>query len=210
MDDIVASCAADLRVLSPAADDHELESVATDLVDRWLTPDRSFHTLRHLAEILAALGRLAAVDEIDDRELVLCRVAAWFHHACGPIASPDEGAALALESLDRLGADLAVIERVTELVAATEDHSPGADRARAALMDADLWILAASEQRFDEHCAQLAAEHAHDEAYAEQRAARLRALVEREHLYATEHARRSWEPVARRQVERQLTRLAEA
>ncbi|WP_409484839.1 hypothetical protein [Arsenicicoccus dermatophilus] len=210
MDDIVASCAADLRVLSPGADDHVLESVATDLVDRWLTPDRSHRTLRHLAEVLAALGRLAAVGEMDDRELMLCRVAAWFHHACGPIASPDDGAALAVASLDRLGADLTVIEQVAELVAATEDHSPGADRARAALLDADLWILAAPEQRFDEHCAQLAAEHAHDEAYAEKRAARLRVLVEREHLYATEHARRSWEPVARRAVDREIARLAEA
>ncbi|AKT50244.1 HD domain-containing protein [Arsenicicoccus sp. oral taxon 190] len=214
MDDIVAACAADLRALCPAADDAALEAAATDLVQRWQQPHRSYHSLRHLAEVLAALGRLSAAGEIDDRGLLVCRVAAWFHDAvhdgsAAPGADEEASAALAIDVLDRLGADLAVVERVASLVSATTDHTPSDDPAVATLLDADLWILGAPEARFDDYCRQVREEYSTvaDDDYARGRSQVLTALLSHETLYSTATARGAWEAQARVNVARELARL---
>lgn len=212
MDDIVASCAADLRPLCPEAGSDALESAASDLVGRWREPGRTYHSLRHLAELLAALGRLAGAGEIEPSDVVVARVAAWFHdavHGGTPGEDEESSATLALSVLESLGAQTPVAERVAALVLATADHVPTDDPAAPALLDADLWILGAPAVRFDEYCDQVRQEYpgVSDTDYATARLEVLRRLLAHEHLYATAHARAAWEGQARVNLERELARL---
>ena len=96
------------------------------------------------------------------------------------------------------------------MVRATERHeTTDGTGILAAFTDADLWILAAPEERFDAYCAQVREEYASvtDEDYAHGRAAILRPFLDRPDIYATAHARREWTPRARANLERELTRL---
>jgi predicted metal-dependent HD superfamily phosphohydrolase len=76
--------------------------------------------------------------------------------------------------------------------------------------DADLWVLSAPVARFDEYCAQVREEYAHVPAalYATARSELLRPFLVRDHVYRTAHARAEWEPSARENLARELTRLA--
>jgi predicted metal-dependent HD superfamily phosphohydrolase len=64
--------------------------------------------------------------------------------------------------------------------------------------------------RFDEYCTQVREEYAHvpAAAYASARARVLRPFLVRDHVYRTAHARAEWEPSARENLARELTRLA--
>lgn len=80
----------------------------------------------------------------------------------------------------------------------------------AAFHDADLWILSALPERFDEYCAQVRAEYAAvpDEAFAAGRTAVLLPFLRRDTVYATRHARRVWNERARLNLARELSRLS--
>ena len=88
--------------------------------------------------------------------------------------------------------------------------APASSAIGLVLHDADLWVLAAPVARFDEYCSQVRAEYAHvpAAAYARERSAVLRPFLVRDHLYRTAHARNTWEPAARENLARELTRLA--
>ncbi len=217
-DDVMAVvCAADLAALGASAPVDEVHKVGADLVRRWQEPHRVYHTLRHLAEMLAALGELWAHGELAAPQVVRLRVAAWYHDAVYEPASPAGGneeasAVLALNQLDAAGLPLSEIETVATLVAATATHDldhgaavPGA----AAFLDADLWILAAPSERYEEYTAQVRREYAGvpDEAFRAGRARFLDGLAGRARLYATAHARAAWEPAARANIAAESARL---
>ena len=93
----------------------------------------------------------------------------------------------------------------------TEHHRPAArDRNGCALSDADLAILAAGPERYAEYAASVRAEWAHlpDADFAAGRSAILRDLLAAPYLFATAHARASWEAAARANVEAELVSLA--
>ncbi|MCG7321380.1 MULTISPECIES: HD domain-containing protein [Arsenicicoccus] len=215
MDELVAACQADLQALAPRADAVPLERAATRLVDHWREPHRTYHGIHHLAEMLAVLGRLAADDALTPPQLLACRVAAWLHDAvydvtAEPGANEEASAALAVELLDELDAEVDLIEQVAGLVHATAEHGPTTDPVHAAFLDADLWILGAPADRFDEYCRQVRDEYpaVPDDDYRTGRSRILEALVERPHIYATPGARTAWEAAARDNVRRELARLA--
>ncbi len=179
-----------------------------DLRDRLIaaygSPDRGYHDLTHLGEVLARLEELAVAV---DQELVL---AAWFHDAVYERSTDDEeqSARLAEAMLaDEPGVDAAEVARLVRL---TADHRPQPGDLRGEqLSDADLAILAADPDRYDEYVAGVRREYAAvpDEAFAAGRAAVLRDLLAKEALFHTGHARRCWEATARANVTRELARL---
>ena len=92
----------------------------------------------------------------------------------------------------------------------TEQHRPADDDPNGcALSDADLAILAAPAERYAEYVAAVRRECAHvsDADFAAGRAAVLRDLLAKPHLFHTAHARSSWEAAARANVERELVAL---
>lgn len=213
-DPVAAAAAEDLRVLAPGAGDDDLTAAGTDLAARWQEPQRRYHGLRHLLELLAALTHLAGAESLGPREVAIARVAAWFHDAvydprAEAGANEEASAVLAIDTLDRLGADPDVIEAVARLVAATADHaSTPREPLTDVFLDADLAILGADAARFDEYCTQVRAEYAHvaGGAYAAGRGAILRRLADGE-PYRTATARSLWGDQARLNLARELERL---
>jgi predicted metal-dependent HD superfamily phosphohydrolase len=189
------------------------------LADRWPLPDHpalrdelltawdrtGYHDLRHLEEVLDRLDVLAAAGAPFDRTVVA--LAAWFHDAVYDGAADDEerSARWAERALPP-----ACAEEVARLVRTTIEHRPAADDpAGAVLSDADLGILAAPRGRYDAYVAGVRADFAHvgDHDFRAGRAAVLRDLVSRTHLFATPHARERWEDAARANLRRELAGL---
>lgn len=193
---------------------HGLVPVHRDLVERWSEPHRGYHDLRHLDEVVAAVDHLRA-DALETNEQWAATVlAAWFHDAVYDIATSADNerlsAELARTTLSRAGIDAVVVDEVVALVEATlahdTDRTSGPD---AVFHDADLWILSAPQERFDEYCRQVRQEYAQvpDEDYARGRSAILSPFLERPSVYRTDAARKEWEDDARTNLTRELTRL---
>jgi len=195
-------------------DVHGLVSVREDLGRRWSEPHRGYHDLRHLDEVVAASVDLRAGVIDTDEDWAGVVLAAWFHDAVYDVADPADNehlsAGLARASLSDHGVDPAVVDTVTSLVEASANHVVTQTRGpQAVFHDADLWILSAPEDRFGEYCADVRSEYASvpDAAYAQGRSAILEPLLDRPWVYRTGHARRDWEPAARANLSRELSRL---
>lgn len=192
-----------------------LLSLRQDLERRWAEPHRGYHDLRHLDEVVAALVELRPTAIDTDAEWASVVLAAWFHDAVYDVDAPADNerlsADLARTTLSRSGVATAVVDAVCSLVEASAAHDVTERRGpHAAFHDADLWILSAPPDRFDGYCADVRREYAAvpDADYATGRSAILRPFVERESVYRTDRARSRWEPAARRNLRRELDRLA--
>jgi predicted metal-dependent HD superfamily phosphohydrolase len=188
-----------------------------DLLARWEEPARRYHTTRHLVEMFGALEDLEEAGEIDDRQSSVARLAAWFHDAIyDPAATPGanemDSAAVARATLPLLRVQDKDMDSIDRLIRLTARHdADAAEPLDAAFHDADLWILSAPHERFDEYCAQVREEYAHvpDAAYREGRAAILGPLLHRDRIYRTPRALHRWETSARINLGRELSRLRE-
>lgn len=201
---------------APGADAAVVEDVGADLLRRWHEPHRRYHDVTHLGEVLSAVDTLCAAGGIDRGDRTAAALAAWFHDAVYAVGAPDgnetASAALAARALARLGAPIGLRARVAALILDTASHDLGAaaEPAQVVVHDADLWVLSAPVARFDEYCNQVREEYAHvpPTAYATSRSKVLRPFLVRSHVYHSAHAREAWEPAARENLARELTRLA--
>lgn len=195
-------------------------SVRDSLVDRYREPQRRYHDVHHLFDVLRRVDALAAqlpqTGALTSRELVTVRLAALFHDIVyDPTRQDNEeaSAALALELLPRLDASEETSREVARLVLLTQAHlcAPN-DMAGAVLCDADLGVLSASSQKYATYAAGVRAEHldVDEMTFARRRADVLRSFVERKHIYATPYARREWERIARRNINAEIGFLSAA
>ncbi len=200
------------RALGSTTDERLLRSAADSLLARWSEPHRGYHNTRHLAEVL---DRLVDLDGATPAAVL----AAWFHDAVYSGSPGDDeraSAALAASLLSDLGVGEQNVQRVRDLVLATLDHDTqgtetGPDQERAALVDADLAILAADPERYRSYVDGVRAEYRHldDTAFATGRLAVLERLVGRAALFATRQGRDLWEERAREQVASEISALRE-
>ncbi len=196
-----------------------------DLSDRWPLPDgtdlrdalaaayadpsRGYHDTRHLTEVLDRLRELAEHGASYDAAPVL--LAAWFHDAVydGERDAEERSATWAEDALPDVAPEPVVTE-VARLVRLTETHTPDdGDANGCALSDADLGILAAPLDRYDQYVAAVRREYAHldDEVFDAGRAEVLRGLAAKPHLFHTAYARERWEAAARANLARELATL---
>lgn len=218
MDALRGRWRADCTVAVAGAAAATVDDIGTDLLRRWHESHRRYHDATHLAEVLTAVDTLCAVGGVNGSSRSVACLAAWFHDAVYDVdpaaANEAESASLAALQLARLGVDDEVTARVVAVVLDTASHELTADAAgdpaRTVVHDADLWVLAAPVARFDEYCAQVREEYAHVPVarYAAARSEVLRPFLVRDHVYRTAHARVEWEPSARENLARELTRLA--
>ena len=194
----------------------DVRRTAEDLLERWTRPERHFHNLKHLVDVLAR------VDELDEEahhpELV--RLAAWYHGAVFDSAErkayankggEDEAASavLAREQLTGLGVPEKNAQRVAALVQALVRHSPDPhDIDCAVLCDADLAMLATEPQRYKAYLHDVRAEYAHLplEDYLRARVRILHKLLARPSLFVSPLAQ-PWEEPARQNVSAELQRI---
>lgn len=194
----------------------DVRRTGEDLLERWTRPDRHFHNLKHLVDVLAR------VDELDEEahEPDLVRLAAWYHGAVFDSAErkayankggEDETASarLAVERLGALGVPEHRAQRVGELVSALVRHVPDPnDSDCAVLCDADLAMLATEPQKYKQYLLGLRAEYSHlpVEDYVRARVRILRKLLARPSLFVSPLAQ-TWEEPARQNVSAELQRL---
>ncbi|HEY6741832.1 MAG TPA: hypothetical protein VI110_05675 [Lapillicoccus sp.] len=205
----------DVTALSPRADPAQVEATGTELLVRWAEPHRQYHSTRHLVEMFWAFEDLTDAGDLSEDDAVLGRIAAWLHDAVydpSAVVGANESASaeLAQQLLPRVRLDSASVTTVVELVRMTADHAVRRDSPlHRGFHDADLWILASPEERFDEYCAQVREEYAAvpEELFRAARAHILGELAGGEAIYLTEYGRRHWDGSARRNVERELGRL---
>jgi len=198
----------DLADCWPLADGAD---VRDQLLEAYADPSRGYHDLRHLEEVCARVEELLGGGSAGDREVVL--LAAWFHDAVydGAPQAEERSAAWAEDDLPALVTEPAAVAEVGRLVRLTETHRPADDDPNGCLLsDADLGILAAPQARYDEYAADVRREYAHvpDDDFRAGRAAILRDLLAKPHLFHTAYARERWEDAARANVERELAVLA--
>ena len=179
------------------------------LVAAYADPARGYHDTRHLAEVLSRIDDLSAHGVAF--EPVPVRLAAWFHDAVydGERDAEERSAVWAEDALRGL-VDPDLVTETARLVRLTETHRPDdADGNGCALSDADLGILAAPRERYDEYVAAVRREYAHldDDTFAAGRAGVLRDLLAKPRLFHTDYASARWEEPARVNMQAELVRL---
>jgi predicted metal-dependent HD superfamily phosphohydrolase len=179
--------------------------VGERLLDAYASPARSYHDLRHLAEVLDHVEELAGCAAHPDTVLL----AAWFHDAvyAGTPRDEQDSAVLAADLLSGVGAEPALVDEVCRLVRLTADHQVGpGDSDGAVLCDADLAVLARDVDGYRDYLAAVRREYPKlsDATFRAGRDRLLAALLARPSLFATEPARRAWESAARANVAAEL------
>jgi predicted metal-dependent HD superfamily phosphohydrolase len=130
------------------------------LVAAYSAPERYYHNLEHLAEMFRVIDRLSGIVE-DPSALHL---AVWFHDAVYDSRAKDNehrSGELAVDLLGPLGVPASSIERIVQLIwATTHTGDPPALRDAQVLLDADLAILGASEERYARYARDIRKEYA--------------------------------------------------
>jgi len=181
------------------------------LVAAYSAPDRHYHTLEHLAEMFRVAGRLLSIT--DDPAVV--QLAVWFHDAVyDPRAKDNEArsADLAATLLGPVGVPRSELDRVARLVLATAhpaDAPPPGDRETAILLDADLVILGAAEDRYRRYAAAIRKEYAWvpDTDYRAGRAAVLSRFLARPRIFWTDAMHEEGDTRARDNMRAELADL---
>lgn len=176
------------------------DDIRDDLLARWQEPARHYHDIRHLAQVLTALGSLAC----SDPRVIL---AAWFHDAVYEgVAGQDEEASARLA--EEMLAGFADTETIGRLIRMTATHSP-TDDLEAVLSDADLSILGQIPGRYHVYLRDVRLDYAHvsDDDWRVGRGKVLRHLLGKDPLFHTELGRELWERQARVNLAAELATL---
>ena len=193
----------------------DIAGAGARLLGAYGSPERAYHDLRHLTEVLERVDELAAAASDPD----LVRLAAWFHDAVydttDTTAEPGAGnegrsAQLAERALLALRVDPEAAEEVARLVRLTAEHDPDPfDANGCVLCDADLAVLARDPAGYADYVTAVRREYAHvpDELFRRGRAAILRGLLAQPVLFRTPLAHDRWAPTARANVTAELRDL---
>ena len=187
-----------------------------ELMTAWSEPHRQYHDQRHLRECLArwmrSRGHSPRAGEV--------ALALWFHDAIhdpkAPVSGSNElnSAAWAARSLERAGADRDTVQRVHDLVMATQQDAPdalGSSANARLLVDIDLSILGSPAERFERYDQDVRKEYAWVPSFRhhEVRALVLQSFLDRPTLCHGEYALSLLETQARINLAAALSRLAQ-
>jgi predicted metal-dependent HD superfamily phosphohydrolase len=179
------------------------------LVRRYAAPERHYHTLRHIGEVLDLLDRYGRAGRAHDTALF----AAWFHDVIYDARATDNeerSAAMARRALWKLDVPDDLAEDVARLILATKEHEAVEHGFEGELLlDADLAILGADDERYREYERDIRREYAwaSEEEYRAGRARVLTELLARERIYRTGVVAAELEERARRNMRGELDRL---
>jgi predicted metal-dependent HD superfamily phosphohydrolase len=182
------------------------------LLTAYREPHRAYHTTAHIAALLALL----MVHGGAARDPNALKLAIMYHDAVyEPRRSDNEAASadMARRDLLALGVDAGLVERVAQLIVATQHgaHVPDAkDIDLSLLLDLDLSILAASPSDYDAYAAAIRREYAHVPIllYRPGRRRVLRKFLEARQLYLTPSLNAAWEDPARANLAREISSLS--
>ncbi|HXD41440.1 MAG TPA: N-methyl-D-aspartate receptor NMDAR2C subunit [Ramlibacter sp.] len=181
-----------------------------ELLARYREPHRKYHTLGHLEE---CIGWFEAASHLAGRPAEV-EAALWFHDGVYDLGQPgneERSADWAHAALAAAGVPGDVAGRVAKLVLATKHTSVPASQDEQLLVDIDLSILGADEQRFAQYEAQIADEYSFvaEQSFRQKRRALLQAFLDRPFIYATAYFRSALEARARLNLAAAIAKLAD-
>lgn len=173
------------------------------LLARYGEAHRRYHTIQHLSECLAAFEQGSSL-AIHPAEI---EVALWFHDAIYDVKRSDNeerSARWAESELEAAGVPREIAQRVSSLVLVTKHTAVPTLPDEQVLVDIDLGILGASEQRFAEYERQIRDEYAFVPGFFFRRKRRviLRSFLDRPRIYSTAHFHGALEQAARSNLRR--------
>jgi len=180
-----------------------------ELVRRYCEPHRKYHTLQHLEE---CISWFEAASHLAERPVEV-EAALWFHDAIydlGQADNEEQSAKWARAVLSSAGVSDDVAARVEKLVLATKHTSLPAAQDERLLVDIDLSILGADEQRFAEYELQICDEYSFvaGPIFPQKRRAILQSFLDRRFIYGTAHFRSALEAKARFNVSNAIAKIA--
>jgi predicted metal-dependent HD superfamily phosphohydrolase len=175
-------------------------------------PHRHYHTLDHIAALLALLGGHA----YGARDRDALTLAILFHDVVYDPARQDNeqaSAALAARRLVHLGFAPDLVAKVARYILATRHDVPAGsieDTDLALLLDLDLSILAAAHEEYRAYAQAVRREYAFvpDLLYRPGRRRVLEGLLARERIYATDSLSARWEQPARTNLAAEIAELS--
>jgi predicted metal-dependent HD superfamily phosphohydrolase len=195
-------------VRSVGGQDEAGRAIYADLARRYGGPGRHYHTLGHLAEVLATVEELAEAGAS-----AALRFGAWFHDAVYETRAADneeQSAGLCEEAMDRLGAPPVMIVQARRLILATRRHEATEDdRDAQILLDADLGILGAPAARYASYARAIREEYswAPEEDFRAGRRRVLESFLRRERIYFTQRMFAEREASARQNLRDEIYTL---
>lgn len=197
------------QLTAPIVPDEQLRQVTlAKLTKRYSGPERHYHSLAHIQDLLQTIDQHAA--RLHDADVV--RLAAWFHDAVYSSMRQDNearSAVLAREFLRHSTWPAARQERVAYLIERTKDHTlpqPAADTDLHFFLDADLQVLGRPEAEYWHYARQIRQEYrlVPDFMYRSGRSKVLEKLLSSSQLYRTAAFRERLEEPARRNLQAEL------
>ncbi len=179
------------------------------LVAAHTAPERHYHNLEHLSEMFKVVERLTGIVE-DPNALHL---AIWFHDAVYDARAKDNerrSGELAVDLLGPIGVPASAIDRIVGMIWATAHIADTpAGRDTQVLLDADLAILGASEERYARYASDIRKEYAWvpDADYRAGRAAVLNRFLSAPRIYNTSIMFEEGEQRARTNLRGELAQL---
>lgn len=158
--------------------------IRDNLISRYSEANRKYHTLQHLAECLAWFESVQELAQYPDE----VEAALWFHDAIYALDRNDneeQSALLAHDALLDVGVSAESLARIERLVMVTTHSEPPLSIDEQLVVDIDLAILGATEQRFAEYEKQIREEYTSvpDDLFKRERRNILNAFLNRKAIY---------------------------
>lgn len=193
-----------------SASRREKDACFAQLAHHYRAPDRYYHNLHHLADMLDWLLRMLILAP----RLDVLGLAVFFHDVIYDSQARDneeQSAAYAAVAMRTLGLPEPMIGEVQRLILLTKQHQTTADDSNGQiLLDADLAILGACKARYQVYRQAIRQEYwwVPDAAYRAGRVQALQRFLQRDRIYATESLFHRREQRARRNLEREIRELS--
>jgi predicted metal-dependent HD superfamily phosphohydrolase len=187
----------------------EIDLLFGRLVNAYNKPDRYYHNLNHINHFLTTIERF----KLELHDPVAVKLAAWFHDfVYDPQASDNESqsAELAKELLTTLNISASTIDRVQQLILATQGHQIDPDDVdRCIFLDADLAILGTSPTQYQDYARSIRQEYSWvpDSDYKTGRTKVLESFLQRDRLYCTDLLFSELESIARFNMSQEISEL---
>ena len=194
-----------------AMEETAAQTVWQKLASAYGADGRFYHNLNHIQHALDIAAQLkeAATDD------TAVQLAIWFHDVVyDPRRSDNEAqsAAFARELLAPLNVSLPLLDAITDLILATQNHQTAVPNPNCfVLLDADLAIFCAAPPQYDAYARAIRQEYSFvsDEAYRLGRTAVLQRFLARTPFYFTEWMRERGETAVVQNITRELKQLEE-
>ena len=199
------------RSLQPyAVEKAAAETAFLALVQAYSSPDRYYHTLTHIHQMLVVIQSLQA----QAQNLSRLQLATWFHDAVyhsQATENEERSANYAADILRSFNLPNEEITIISHLILCTKHHNADVNDIDAQiLLDADLSILGTHEKQYQKYARAIRQEYAwvSEEAYREGRKRVLESFLHRDRLFLTEPMFTRLEAIARHNLQAELQQLA--